>query len=272
MQTIDEIPATPTAATSQPRPAAPAKHRFPVSTRNLAAWAITAQVLFALSWIVAGWAQPTYSHLDQAISDLAARHARYPGILMVGMLVFGSGLVALVIALRRTVGVRARLGIGLLLAAATLMPVSALARVDCATSSAACRARVAADIESGQQSLHNLGGLLLFVLLCVSMLVWARRVPSLRVVVRPADPVNRRGPLGVRVARRRHGCRRGASLGRNRGAGLHPGADGLDLRGRRPRRPCGRADGGSDRGWVRLGWVEGSDRGRGYAGESTSSG
>ena len=175
MQTIDEMPATPTAATSQPRPAAPAaKRRFPVSTRNLAAWAITAQVLFALSWIVAGWAQPTYSHLDQAISDLAARHARYPGILMVGMLVFGSGLVALAIALRRTVGVRARLGIGVLLAAAALMPVSAFARVDCATSSAACRARVAADIESGQQSLHNLGGLLLFVLLCVSMLVWAR--------------------------------------------------------------------------------------------------
>ena len=140
MQTIDEMPATPTAATSQPGPAAPAKRRFPVSTRNLAAWAITAQVLFALSWIVAGWAQPTYSHLDQAISDLAARHARYPGILMVGMLVFGSGLVALAIALRRTVGVRARLGIGLLLAAAALMPVSAFARVDCATSSAACRA------------------------------------------------------------------------------------------------------------------------------------
>ena len=174
MQTIDEIPATPTAATSQSGPAAAAKRRFPASTRTLAAWAITAQVLFALSWIVAGWAQPTYSHLDQPISDLAARHARYPGILMIGMLVFGSGLVALAIALRRTVGVRARLGIGLLLAAAALMPVSAFARVDCATSSAACRARVAADIESGQQSLHNLGGLLLFVLLCVSMLVWAR--------------------------------------------------------------------------------------------------
>jgi hypothetical protein len=93
---------------------------------------------------------------------------------MIGMLVFGSGLVALAIALRRTVGVRARLGIGLLLAAAALMPVSAFARLDCATSSAACRARVAAEIESGQQSLHNLAGLLLFLLLCVSMLVWAR--------------------------------------------------------------------------------------------------
>ena len=127
-----------------------------------------------MAWIVGGWAQPNYSHLDQPISDLAARDARYPGILMIGMLVFGSGLVALAIALRRTVGVRARLGIGLLLGAAALMPVSAFARVDCATSSAACRARVAAEIESGQQSLHNLGGLLLFVLLCVSMLVWAR--------------------------------------------------------------------------------------------------
>jgi hypothetical protein len=72
VQTIDEMPATPPTATPQSGPTGQATRRFPVSTRNLAAWAITAQVLFIMAWIVGGWAQPNYSHLDQPISDLAA--------------------------------------------------------------------------------------------------------------------------------------------------------------------------------------------------------
>jgi len=148
-----------------------------LDARRLAHWALTSQLLFTATWVVAGFAERRYSHFDQTISDLAAQDGNHPWLVMSGFLVYGSGLIALGLALRRSVGVHAARKVGptLLCLAGALMPVVALARLDCSTSGAACRARVAAEIESGQQSVHNLVSLLVFILLIVAPLVWSRR-------------------------------------------------------------------------------------------------
>src|SRR3954453_18644609 len=84
-------------------------------TRRLVWIALAGQVLFVVSWIVAGALEPGYSHLDQAVSELGAKNAAHPLIVNAGLIVFGLSFVALGVALARVLP--SRLAAGLFVAA-----------------------------------------------------------------------------------------------------------------------------------------------------------
>ena len=69
-------------------------------TRTLALFAITAQVAFVISWIVAGALEPGYSHLERGVSGLAARDAEHAWIVTAGLVLLGLSLVAIGVAVR----------------------------------------------------------------------------------------------------------------------------------------------------------------------------
>lgn len=156
------------------QPLRPIRRTF---VRRAATWSIVAQVAFTLSWLVAAVFQGRYGHMDQTISELAASTAEQPWILITGFLVYGTGFAALSSALYASVGggKRARGGAVALLVAAAMMPLVAFNRLDCITSSAACRAAVEAEQVSGHHDLHNLASLVLFLAVVVAPLAFAHR-------------------------------------------------------------------------------------------------
>src|SRR3954471_21489035 len=107
------------------------------STARTLVWvAFAAQALFFTSWIVAGALEPHYSHIDEFVSDLAAKNAAHPWIDTIGIVALGLSLLALAAALpaalerRRALPILlfAAAGLGSLLAAA--FPLDCMATVD----------------------------------------------------------------------------------------------------------------------------------------------
>src|SRR3954467_12929182 len=70
------------------------------STARTLVWvAFAGQVVFVAAWIVAGALEPHYSHLEQFVSELAARHAAHPWIVTVGIAAMAVSWVLLGVAL-----------------------------------------------------------------------------------------------------------------------------------------------------------------------------
>jgi hypothetical protein len=70
-------------------------HRLAPLARPFAWAALAGQLVFVLAWIVAGALEPGYSHVEQGISELAARDATNPWIVGAGIVVLGLSIAAL---------------------------------------------------------------------------------------------------------------------------------------------------------------------------------
>jgi hypothetical protein len=122
--------------------------------------AFAGQALFVASWIVAGALEPRYSHLQQAISELAAKAAAHPGIVTAGIVALGASLVALAVALARVLPRRSALPVALFAAVGGLILLTALFPLDCGlTVDRACRALWHAGRLSWQHDGHLWGSL-----------------------------------------------------------------------------------------------------------------
>ena len=154
--------------------------------RRLAgACAVAGPLVFSAAWLVAWTAQETYSPLREDISALAALDAQQPWIMVAGFLALALGLAALGAGLMRAVagGRAARIGALLVLLAGLGILVAGIARNDCSSELAACKARIDAGEVSWQHGLHDAVSGLVFLALVVAQLVLARafrRDPSWR--------------------------------------------------------------------------------------------
>jgi hypothetical protein len=102
--------------------------------------AFAGQALFFASWLVAGALEPRYSHVEQYVSELAARNASHPAIETVGIAGFGVSLVALAAAL--SVGLERRRALPVIVFAAAGIAglLEAVFPLDCGTTvDAHCR-------------------------------------------------------------------------------------------------------------------------------------
>jgi hypothetical membrane protein len=109
------------------------------STARALAWtAIAAQLVFVLTWIVAGSLQDGYSHLEQGVSELGADNAEYPTLMNAGIVVLGLSFAAVGLALMpvlprrpaRVAAVALFAGAGLGIALAGVFPVDCWLAVD----------------------------------------------------------------------------------------------------------------------------------------------
>jgi hypothetical membrane protein len=153
--------------------------------RVAAAFAVAGPVVFSAAWLVAWAAQDRYSPRREDISALAALDAQQPWIMVGGFLALAVGLVALGAGLLRAVagGRVARVGALLVLLAGLGILVAGIARNDCSSELAACRARIDAGDVSWHHGVHDAVSGLVFLALGVAQLVLARafrRDPSWR--------------------------------------------------------------------------------------------
>src|SRR5712691_8410032 len=144
--------------------------------RSLAWFAIAAQAVFVVAWIVAGALQPHYSGSASGVSALAAHGMRHPWIAMAAFVALGLGVAALAPGLRAVLPRRraAAIAIGLFVLAGAGFVAIGLARVDCDLSLAACSARFDAGELSWQTSLHLWAGLITQAALLLTPFALAR--------------------------------------------------------------------------------------------------
>jgi hypothetical protein len=122
-------------------------------TRKLVWVALAGQVLFILSWVVAGALEPGYSHVDQGVSELGARGAEHAWIVNAGIVVFGLSIGAIGVAVRAALPARRakQVTTALFLAAALTIVVAGFVRLDCGLSDQRCE-----DLwRAGQLSWHE---------------------------------------------------------------------------------------------------------------------
>ena len=149
--------------------------------RVAGAIAVAGPVFFSAAWL-AGWvAQDAYNPRREDISALAALDAQQPWVMIVGFLALAVGLAALGMGLRdrgrgavEDGGRLAPLGALLVLIAGLGIFVAGVARNDCSSELAACKARIDAGDISWQHGLHDAVSGLLFLALVVAQLVLAR--------------------------------------------------------------------------------------------------
>lgn len=140
--------------------------------RKLAWAALVGQVVFIVSWVVAGALEPGYSHIDQGVSELGARGAAHPWIANAGLVVFGLTFVALGVALLAVLP--ARLAAALFVAAGVAVILSGLIRLDCGISDPHCEALFRAGRLSWHESAHLWVGLVSRLLLALTPFALAR--------------------------------------------------------------------------------------------------
>src|SRR3954447_21311691 len=127
------------------------------STARALTWvALAGQVVFIAAWVVAGALEPGYSHIDQAVSELAARTAAHPGIVTAGVVAFGLSFAALGMAMpaalpRRRAG---RIAAALFVGAGLAIALTAVFRLDCGPSVEHCRDLWRDGALSWQQDAH----------------------------------------------------------------------------------------------------------------------
>jgi hypothetical membrane protein len=144
--------------------------------RVAGATAVAGPVVFSAAWLVAWAAQDTYSPRREDISALAALDAQQPWVMIIGFLALAVGLGALGMGLLRAVegGRMARIGALLVLFAGLGILVAGIARNDCSSELAACKARIDAGDVSWHHGLHDAVSGLVFLALVVAQLVLAR--------------------------------------------------------------------------------------------------
>src|SRR4051812_11383215 len=127
------------------------------STARALVWgALAGQLAFIAAWVVAGALEPGYSHVDQAVSELAARTAAHPGIVTARIVAFGLSFAALGLALAPALPHRrpARVASGLFVAAGLAIVLSAVFRLECGPSVEHCRDLWRDGALSWQQDAH----------------------------------------------------------------------------------------------------------------------
>jgi hypothetical membrane protein len=137
--------------------------------------AVAGPLLFTAAWLIAWPMQEEYSPRHEDVSALAAVDAQRSWIMVLGFLMLGLGTVALALALLNAFRGRrsARVGAALLAFAGLGVVVAGLARNDCSSELAACRALPAGEL-SWHHHVHDLVSRLVFVSLVVAQLVLAR--------------------------------------------------------------------------------------------------
>jgi hypothetical membrane protein len=138
--------------------------------------AVAGPIVFTAAWLV-GWAvQDEYSPRHEDISALAALDAEHPWIMVIGFLALGLGIVALGLGLLSALasGVSVRVGALLVTVAGLGILVAGLARNDCSSELAACKARIDAGDLSWHDQVHDLVSLAVFLALVAAQLVLAR--------------------------------------------------------------------------------------------------
>ena len=156
------------------------------SVRRLAWFAIAAQPLFVAAWVIAGISQPSYSHVDQSISELGARFAEHPWLVNGGFVLLGLSVAALGPGLLRVLPARASARIAAVLFVFTGAGLAALAALplDCSfTLDATCEPRLDAGRLSWQTEAHLWLGLILQLAIVATPFALARALRS-----RPVAP------------------------------------------------------------------------------------
>jgi hypothetical membrane protein len=147
----------------------------PQTTSSLLPRAAVAGVAaFLLASLVAGFLDPGYSPVSEAISALASTQSEAAGVMIAGFLLGGLGLLAAGSTLWRT---SRAAGLGTA-AAGVLLAVDGLLRQSCSSLQQACADRESAGDVSGAHVAHDLVALVLFVLLAAVAYVLARRLRS----------------------------------------------------------------------------------------------
>jgi hypothetical protein len=120
--------------------------------------AVAGPVVFTVAWFVAWAVQDQYSARREDISALAALDAEQPWIMVIGFLALGLGVVALGLGLPSVLagGLSARVGALLVTVAGFGILVAGVARNDCSSELAACKAREDAGELSWHHHVHDL--------------------------------------------------------------------------------------------------------------------
>ena len=153
-----------TTTRTTPGPAAPGARL----DRTLAKLSAASAVAFAMGVVIAGAADPGYSHRSEAMSALASTQSRSAGVMIVAFLFLSvTALAAGVVLFRRLRGKAGRAGSVLVLVAGVATVVVGFARQSCSSLQQACLDREGAGDVSGAHVVHNLVSLLLFLCLVV---------------------------------------------------------------------------------------------------------
>jgi hypothetical protein len=101
--------------------------------RRLAWFALAGQLAFVAAWVIAGALQPGYSQTAQGLSELSARNAAHPAIMVAGFAVLGLSIAALAPGLLATLPARpaTRVAAGLFALAGLAILVDAALPMDC---------------------------------------------------------------------------------------------------------------------------------------------
>ena len=154
-----------------------------MSFRRLAGTsAVAGPIVFTVAWLVAWAVQDDYSPRHEDISALAALDAQRPWIMVTGFLALGVGVTLLGLGLRLRLGLPSALAGGLSAVIGALLVtvagiglvIAGLARNDCSTELAACKAKIDAGDLSWHHNVHDLASLVIFVALIAAQLVLAR--------------------------------------------------------------------------------------------------
>ena len=147
------------------------------STARLLAWAaVAAQPLFVAAWIVAGALEPSYSHLEQGVSELGADTAANPALGSAALVLLGLSIVALAPALLAVLPRRpaAWVAAALFALAGAALVLGGLLPLDCGMSSPRCEALFDAGRLSAQHDGHLWAALAFQVLLALTPFALAR--------------------------------------------------------------------------------------------------
>ena len=167
------IVSTPTTAPAQPSTSSDAPVGRATSSRLLAHIAAGAAATAAAAIALAGFLDPGYSRVSEAISALASQESAAAPVMIVGFMAMAVTLLAAGATLFRALpGKRAKVGAVLVVLAGLMTVVVGLARQSCSSLQADCLARESAGTVSSSHWIHNLVSLVLFVFLVVASFLW----------------------------------------------------------------------------------------------------
>jgi Protein of unknown function (DUF998) len=143
------------------RGAAPAGSPAASFARPLAWTALAGQLLFIGSWIVAGALEPGYSHIEQGVSELAARDAQNPWIVSAGTVALGLSIAGLSLGLLAVLPRRraTRVAAALFGLAGLMFALGGVFQLDCGMSQDRCLDRWHAGELSREHDAHLWVGL-----------------------------------------------------------------------------------------------------------------
>jgi hypothetical membrane protein len=144
--------------------------------RVLGGCAVAGPVLVVAASLVAWSVQDVYSPRREDISALAAIDAQHALIMIAGIIALGLSLIALGLGLVGVIddGHSATVGPVLLVLAGVSFTGAGLARNDCSSELQACKDSVSSGDVSWHHNMHDLLGVVVFLVLAVAPLVFAR--------------------------------------------------------------------------------------------------